>query len=300
MEVIARNELRDFMETSHKSQKQIAKEIGISTTVISQFLSGIYNGDNEEIADKILQYVRIAKSRLRTVDVPAFCPKLHNAEQVLFAASYAHSNNDIALIYGAAGAGKTVALKHYARENPGVVYITANASTRTARAILYLITEALGRQPIGTEFMLMRNLVEHLKGSNRLIIIDEADHLTPHALQSIRNLNDEAGVGLVFSGNDIIKLQMYGRGSLQFDQLRTRIGPKKKVANSYPLRELEMLFPNLNQECITYLTAVANKESLRTAIKRYVFAKQFSNMQDKTLTLKCLKETEAIQYEGSL
>lgn len=300
MVTLARKELTDFMAESQKSQKQISKEIGISSAVISQFLSGVYNGDNEEIADKILQYVRVAKARQNTIKIPEFCETLHNAEQVLFAASYAHSNNDIALIYGDAGAGKTMALKHYAKMNPGVIYITANASSRTARAMLYLITEALGKTPVGTEFIMMRNLVEMLKGTNRLIIIDEADHLTAHALQSIRNLNDEAGVGLVFSGNDIIKLQMYGRGSLQFDQLRTRIGPKKKVSNSYTLQEMQCLFPFLNDECIAYLTKIANKESLRTAIKRYVFAMQFSNMNEESLTIKCLRETEAIQYEGSL
>ena len=44
-----RRELTAFMTASGKTQRQISKEIGFSTAVISQFLSGTYAGDNEEV-----------------------------------------------------------------------------------------------------------------------------------------------------------------------------------------------------------------------------------------------------------
>lgn len=37
-------ELASFMEQAGKSQRQIAKETGLSTSVISQFLDNTYNG----------------------------------------------------------------------------------------------------------------------------------------------------------------------------------------------------------------------------------------------------------------
>ena len=40
-----RQALSEFMEQSGKSQRQLSKEIGLSTSVISQFLNGTYLGE---------------------------------------------------------------------------------------------------------------------------------------------------------------------------------------------------------------------------------------------------------------
>ena len=109
---------------------------------------------------------------------------------------------------GDAGAGKTTALRYYAETNTGVIFITANACTTSATAVLSLICQQVGRQVPGRKAALMNTLVEQLVGTNRLIIIDEADHLSLDALQAVRNLNDLAGVGIVLSGNDKIYRQI--------------------------------------------------------------------------------------------
>ncbi len=44
-----RQDLKTFMDESQKSQSKIAKETGLSTSAISQFMRGTYPGDNEEI-----------------------------------------------------------------------------------------------------------------------------------------------------------------------------------------------------------------------------------------------------------
>lgn len=295
---LAQIELKRFLESSGKTQHQAAKELGLSETVVSQFLSGKYKGSVETVAAQILSYIESGRARQINVKAPDYYPELNNTIKAEFAARYAHTNNSISLIYGAAGAGKTTALKHYAENNTGVVYITANASTRTARSIMYILLEAMGMKPQGTEFSMMRSLVERLKGTNRLVIIDEADHLNFHALQAVRNLNDEAGVGLVFSGNDIIKQQMYGRGSVQFDQLRTRVGCEKLVSNSYSKEEMRALFTDVDDDCIQYLLAVAHRESLRTAINRYIFTLNCCYMSNKRVTINEFRKTERAQIEG--
>lgn len=294
----ARQKLHEFLQNSGKSQKQVAKETGLSSAVISQFLAGVYSGDNSEVAAKITQYLSVGVLRLNRIEKPGFCPELHNAQQVMFAARFAHHNNKIAMVYGAAGAGKTTALKHYAANNPGVIYVTANACTQTARAILYMISEALGKIPTGSVFLVMRDLVAALRNTNRLIIIDEADHLSLKALQAVRNLYDEAGVGLLLSGNERIKNQMYGRGSSQFDQLRSRVSCKKQVDNDYSMAEIQMMFPMLREDCQKHLLVVARMESLRTAVERYMFAAQCAAAQQHALTVDYLRQSEMLQLEA--
>lgn len=285
--------LTEFMEQSHKSQRQISRETGLSTSVISQFLNGSYPGDNEDVAKTIGQYLTVGKERLNHVSEVHFYPELYNTKEVLFTCVYAHRHNDLTLVSGDAGAGKTTALRYYAETNTGVIFVTANACTTTATAILGLICQQMGRQVPGRKAMLMNTLVEQLTGSNRLIIIDEADHLSLDALQAVRNLNDLAGVGIVLSGNDKIYRQMLaGRRSYEFDQLRTRIVIRKKVFNDYTVDEMKAMFPGLNQECIGYLLKLAHAESLRTARKLYDVAREFAAAQNAPLTVKHLRDTQ--------
>jgi DNA transposition AAA+ family ATPase len=73
-----RQDLSLFMEESQKSQKQVAKEMGVSTSIISQFLSGIYQGDNEGFAKSAEQYLKIAGQRLKNSHTNSFYECLRN------------------------------------------------------------------------------------------------------------------------------------------------------------------------------------------------------------------------------
>ncbi len=288
-----RQAIADFMGQSRKSQRQLSKETGLSTSVISQFLNGTYTGDNEEVAKTIGQYLAVGKERLNSVSDVQFIEKLYNTQEVLFACNYAHRNNDITLVSGDAGAGKTTALKYYAENNTGVIFITANACITTATAILSLICRQIGRQVPTRRAALMNTLVEQLTGTNRLIIIDEADHLLLDALQAVRNLNDIAHCGIVLSGNDKIYRQMLSpRRGYEFEQIRTRIIVRKKVFNEYTIEEMRAMFPSLNQECIGYMLKLACAESLRTARKIYEVAKEVANAKKEALSVKHLRDTQ--------
>ena len=156
--------LADFMERSGKSQRQISRETGLSTSVISQFLNGCYAGDNEEVAKSINQYLTIGEERLNTVSKTPFYPELYNTREVLFTCLYAHQHNDITLVSGDAGAGKTTTLHHYADTNTGVIFVTANACTTSTTAMLGLICQQVGRQVPGRKAALMNTLVESWPG----------------------------------------------------------------------------------------------------------------------------------------
>lgn len=288
-----RKDLSDFMQESGKSQRQIAKETGLSSSVISQFLKGTYPGDNQEVSKVIGQYLSISKDRLNIVLQAPFYIDLQNTQETLFCCYYSNKHNKISLISGAAGAGKTTALKHYAETHTGVIFITANACTTTATAILGLICKQLGKQMPARRAAMMTTLVEALSGTSRLIIIDEADHLSLDALQAVRNLNDEAQCGIVLSGNDKIYRQMLSprRGS-EFDQIRTRIAVRKKVYNQYSVDEMQAMFPNVDIESIGYLLKLACAESLRTARELYEVAVELAAAQKQNLTVKHLRDTQ--------
>ena len=52
-----REEFSQFMKQTGKSQKQVSKETGLSTSVISQFLDGKYTGDNGKVQDILNKFL---------------------------------------------------------------------------------------------------------------------------------------------------------------------------------------------------------------------------------------------------
>lgn len=262
--------LLEFMEKSGKTQIQIARETGFSSTVISQFISGTYEGDNDKIADSLEKYLVIATERLESSDNTVFYPELRNTKTSLFAVKYAHKNCDVVLLSGDAGAGKTTALRYYTQNNTGVIFITASTCTSSTSAILKEIASAIGKKATGNKSQIEKTLVSALSNSNRLIIIDEADQLTFNAIQVVRNLNDKAHVGILLSGNNRIYNQMVmGARCTEFDQVRTRIFMRPKVSNTYTVDEMQNIFPNVEPKGIGVLLKLAERESLRMAVKLF-------------------------------
>ncbi len=61
--------------------------------------------------------------------------------------------------------------------------------------------------------------VAKLKRSNKVLIIDEAQHLTVRVINHLRCMSDESGIGIAFIGNDEIYLKMRGSGQASYAQL---------------------------------------------------------------------------------
>lgn len=285
-----RTEVQTYMGESGKSQKQIAREIAVSPAALSQFLDGIYTGDNAGIADKLQGWLALEAKRNTKKEHSQMSLDVENTKTVLFVCEYAHTKNDITLIFGDAGAGKTTALEYYRDKNAGVIMITANACTSSATAILKMLCNETGRNISGRKDTIMNELVKYFKGTNRLIIIDEADHLTLSALQAVRNLNDMAKVGIVLSGNNKIFLQMIGGAkSSEFQQLRTRITVRRKLSNKYKKKELQHIFPTLPDDCIAFVSLLAEKESLRTAKKIVELAYDYAGSLNQDISLEALE-----------
>lgn len=285
-----RTQVQTYMGESGKSQKQIAREIAVSPAALSQFLDGIYTGDNASIADKLQSWMTLEAKRNTKKEHSRMSLDVENTKTVLFVCEYAHTKNDITLIFGDAGAGKTTALEYYRDKNAGVIMITANACTSSATSILKMLCNETGRNISGRKDIIMNELVKYFKGTNRLIIIDEADHLTLSALQAIRNLNDMAKVGIVLSGNNKIFLQMIGGAkSSEFQQLRTRITVRRKLSNKYKKKELQHIFPTLPDDCIAFVSLLAEKESLRTAKKIVELAYDYAGSLNQDISLEALE-----------
>lgn len=290
-----RDKLREYMKLSGKTQAVIAKELDYSVAAVSQFLNDKYTGDNEEFAARVNQLLNMGAVRKSLAKAPDFCMELSNTKSMLNQISIAHATNDILLLYGPAGCGKSTACSYYADHHKGTVLIEADATTNSPRAVLSLIAEEVGENSRGTTTIIMRTLVKYFKGSNKLLIIDEAQHLTEKTFDTIRALNDKAGIGIVYSGNPSILKNMFGCHQEQFDQVFSRIGYHCKLDNEYSFDDIKQIFRNhnLDKDCLKYLLKTSHKKGgLRIMIKLYKLAANIANALELPVSVDILEDAK--------
>lgn len=240
-----RTELRSYLETTTKpdgspiSQSDIANAIGKSPTTISQYLQGKYGGDNKALEDDIREFLQ--REQERRVQPKLIVPFVTTsvASRVKQACRIAHLDSDIAVVCGAAGLGKTAALKDYAKKNSGVILIEAHLGY-TARVLFQELHKLVGYDGTpGNINKLFSDVVERLKGSDRLIIIDESEHLPYKALELIRRIHDKAEVGIVLCGMPRLVSNLRGKKG-EYAQLYSRVGVSAQL-ESLSLTDVQKL-----------------------------------------------------------
>ncbi|MCP1270927.1 MULTISPECIES: AAA family ATPase [Acetobacter] len=226
-----RDAVRDRKDLDKLSLTQIASACGASSPAISSFLSGNYAGDNEKLAGKLQAWLdaQQAKERLRTMRpiVPDFV-MTETARTLMNIMESAQFDVDLAVIAGNAGTGKTMAAEAYQRQTNNVFMLTADPSMASQQALLHELADLLGCNDKGVRRI--RAIVRRLRGTDALLIIDEAQHLSVKAVEEVRSIHDQAKVGVVFIGNAPLNAKFDGLGrTAEFAQLFSRIGLRKKI-----------------------------------------------------------------------
>ncbi len=270
--------------------------MGVSTATLSLFLTSSYTGDNETVAQKAMQFLELGAAREQMAASPPICMNVGNTKKILAAVKMAHEGNEIHLVYGPAGCGKSTALKYYAKKTSGTVYVEVDATTGSHRNVLISVLEAMGEIPKNRPTaQIMREILSMLKGTNRLLLIDEAQHLNERAFDTLRAINDKAGVGIIFSGNRGILKRMFGRFEMEYDQLFSRFGGFCEVQNYYSTEDISGIYAGvqLDGESVNHLRKVANqKGGMRRMDKQYRLAANIAKALRQKLTLPLLLEAD--------
>lgn len=155
--------------------------------------------------------------------------------------------------------------------------IQADATKWSPCSILKLIANSiLDESCKGSSSDILDRLVNELTGTDRLIIIDEAQHLKARVFDTLRVLNDRAEVGVNYAGTpDVIDRMTIGRAKEDFDQVYSRIEYTCNLSNRFTIKEISSLFDafNLDNTVIKCLcNAASQKGGLRYAIKLFKVA----------------------------
>ncbi len=286
-----RNRINELLAAGEVTQAALAKQIGISSGALSSFLTGNYRGNNENIAKKLLAAVESAEVRenaVLTVKEPEII-ETNIMREMWFGLDYASKRNSIVVIYGDPGIGKTVAIETYVKTNINAIFLTAGPNTRSGRDIMEELLEAGNKKAEGRNRLLEKNIIAMLKGSNRMIIIDEAHFLRLDGLETLRRIYDATKCPLVMVGNPKIMEIITEKNRTitgQFFSRSVRLALDSKV----PMEDVEGIVlqngVSLAAECLKELHAVANQiGALRLMTNLFIVAWSAAINQKENISL---------------
>lgn len=206
-----------------QSLNAVAKAIDISPSALSLWLKGSYAGNNDSIEKKVASYMQLIKERAESyAEETDFVRGISNSEKILDICRLAHVQKTMGLVAGRAGLGKSRALREYAKNNPDVIYIEVDTAY-SSRELMREINIIVGHNGKGHLNKLKNEIIDKLKGTGRLLIIDQAEYLGDKALDLLRTIHDKAGIGVILAGLPQLMQNIKGTGGVQ-EQIYTRIG----------------------------------------------------------------------------
>lgn len=239
-------QLKDVMDTHGYSQGQVARAIGRSVTAMNLYVQGKYNGDIADMEERIGNFIRRVREKQNALRIDERFVSTPTARKGLEVLAYAHQECEICVLFGAAGLGKTMTLKEYARRDDAVIFIEADPGY-TARTLLEELCGRLKQNKNGNIHTLIDLCVEKLKGTGRLLIIDEAELLPYRALEVIRRLHDKAGIGVVMAGMPRLITNLKGKRG-EFAQLYSRVALALDMGNSLDREDFDRIAVDLMPE----------------------------------------------------
>jgi len=222
-------------EVEGRSRVSLSRATGIHMATVSQILNGQYPSPPSRQLDAMIDAINIINERDRGVAqrIPFVETTVWNACQRV--CNRAREHRDFGVLFGYVGTGKTTALKHYVAINPGVLYLRAfgGLSRSVLMNDLVELTAAQVRSQSykgkmatannGTNADKKRAVINALRGSERMLVIDEAERMAPLCFDDLRDISDDAEIGIVLAGTEHLEPMVQDERG-RFGQIASRIG----------------------------------------------------------------------------
>lgn len=190
--------LTEYRDTHDLTNAELGRQLAYSAASISQYLNKVYPGDITQFERRIADLLSNASRRIergsRVVESEV-------TRRVCATLELIRKTNDVGILSGEAGEGKSSGLELYSMKNPLSIVITATAWASGPHDIERLIWEQVSHRGWSGTTSRGAFLAHSLRGSNRLLIIDNAHKLSRKALQWVFDFHDATKCGVVLVGN---------------------------------------------------------------------------------------------------
>ena len=188
----------DATEGANYSNTRVATAMGTSSSYVSQYCTGkSFPGDLEVFESKLAAFLRIdSRRRLTGLDTI----QTAESEQIKKALLYIQDTRDMGVIKGHSGEGKTRGIEWFAKTDPTCIIYHVRSWSRDLNSIEAALFDAIGSAGWDKRTKRAAFMLEKLRGSGRLLIVDDAHKLTKPALQWLFDFHDASGTPIALVG----------------------------------------------------------------------------------------------------
>ncbi len=262
--------LAAYAETHELTHAQLARKLGFSVTRITKFLN--LNKEGRQPEQDVPKIERAVRSLLKHAALKATHRIQHFetsvSQAVRAALSTIRKTNDMGLIHGPAGVGKTCGAEMYYFDNTTDILITVTRWRRTAFDVEAMLFDALETSAWPGNIRRAVWIEQELANSDRLIIVDGAHKLSASGLEYLFDLHDSTNCPIGLIGNpEVLKLVSHN------DQLFSRIGschPVKFRNDESEIAEnlIAALAPEANGDILDEAGRVITKQGHARTLKK--------------------------------
>ena len=275
--------LVNYMARYGLNQRDVSLNVrGMSPSTLSSILGGKY--EHPEKIDVHLRnlnaFMEVDARRREGVRAKKPLTTTFVVRLVRTAVDLCIQNASMGYVTGPAGIGKTITLAELERTHPGVIRVNVtgdNAPRRRMERSICMALRIAGRTK-RKDLQGLSNferIVKALRGSHRLLVMDDAHKLPVVTLEMLREIHDECGIGILLIGDVDLAERIHSTTDDDHGQLESRFGIRldvrqalynDKTGRSRPLfstEEIREIFtvPGLRlvDNAIAYLRILVNR-----------------------------------------
>lgn len=227
------SKLREYKADRGYSHADLARAIGANPTYISLLLSRpgeLPDGTADELCRKLNLWMeqdyRAAQARR---DSDALVDTVV-AQRFIGIARNVQVRRDIGVAYGPAGCGKTCCAQAALLAIPGAMLVSVHHDTRSAAGLLRYIEAASRSSQRVARYARFDSVVDRLRRSGRLLLVDQAHDLRDSGLRLLKDLHDECELPILLIGTVDVLRRVTDDHDPQYGQLSSRIGLRVSLA----------------------------------------------------------------------
>lgn len=186
-------------------------------------------------------------------------------------------NQTIGMAVGPTGIGKTRCARELARRTSGAIFMTVIFGCYNPRGLIRLLADALTlNKPLGQGLAHLTKLdrvINCLRGTNRLLVLDEAHNLNDEALEVLRQIQDQTECPILLLATkdlrDRVRMnaqpdagQLHSRFDIMVDVTERKPGEKSENRKLHTADQIRALYEHapirLAKDAVGYLLDVAN------------------------------------------
>lgn len=243
------NNIIDWMNASpSRTNRWLSRCAGVSDAYISTLLAGRHAVKADGLLAKILPIMEDTEREHRPGDFIETSIWMI----VQHACRMARAEGGFAVVAGSPGVGKSASLHHYAELHPNTIYL-CGSEVINSTAVIDMLLDALsiktGRQH--RKSAKVAAIVEQLKDTGRLIILDETDKCQKDTPDPLRTISDATGCGVVLAGNVNLR-NMVAMGDNRYDLIESRVVFWPEIINKISPEDVKLLMqPYITEDMIT-------------------------------------------------